>query len=86
VDFHKRKAAHATIVLTKVDDPSEFGVAVLKENGAITEFQEKPRKEEIRSNLASTGFYVLEPEVLDYIETEKYDFAMDLFPRLLRLN
>jgi mannose-1-phosphate guanylyltransferase / phosphomannomutase len=86
VSFHQRKAAHATVVLTKVNNPSDFGVAVLDEDGVIVEFQEKPKKEEARSDLVSTGFYVLEPDVLDHIENERWDFARDLFPRLLKLH
>lgn len=86
MSFHRRSEAHATIVLTSVNNPSEFGVAVLDENDVITGFQEKPSREGTRSNLASTGFYILEPDVLDYIENEKWDFAKDLFPRLLKLQ
>ncbi len=33
----------------------------------------------------NTGMYILEPEVLDYIPQKKhYDFARDLFPKLLK--
>ena len=86
VKFHHASGAYATIVLTKVDDPSNFGVAVLDEINTITEFQEKPRREEARGNFVSTGFYLMEPDSLDYIEDEKWDFAKDLFPSLLKLH
>jgi mannose-1-phosphate guanylyltransferase len=86
VSLHRRSGAHATIALTRANDPSEFGVAILDENGVITGFQEKPSREEARSDLVSTGFYILEPDTLDYIENEKWDFAKDLFPRLLKLD
>ncbi len=86
VNFHRVHAAHATIVLTRVKDPSNFGVAVLDEDSAIIEFQEKPRTEEMRSNLVSTGFYIMEPDSLDYIKEEKWDFAKDLFPKFLELR
>jgi NDP-sugar pyrophosphorylase family protein len=86
MDFHHKSGALATIVLTRVHDPSDYGVAVIDEKNAITEFQEKPSKEEARSNLVSTGFYIMEPESLDYIMDNKWDFAKDLFPRLLDLH
>jgi NDP-sugar pyrophosphorylase family protein len=86
MSLHRRSGAHATIVLTRVNDPSEFGVAILDENGVITGFQEKPSREEAKSDLVSTGFYILEPDTLDHIENEKWDFAKDLFPRLLKLD
>jgi NDP-sugar pyrophosphorylase family protein len=84
VDLHRKSGALATIVLTRVHDPSDYGVAVLDEKNVITEFQEKPSKEEARSNLVSTGFYIMEPESLDYITDHRWDFAKDLFPRLLK--
>ena len=86
VKFHQETRATATIVLTRVHDPSDYGVAVLDGRNTITEFQEKPSREEARSNLVSTGFYVLEPEAVDYIMDEKWDFAKDLFPSLLRFR
>nr|MBA2714723.1 NDP-sugar synthase [Rubrobacteraceae bacterium] len=50
----------------------------------IVGFQEKPDPAEALSNLANTGIYVLEPEALKYIpEGTFFDFAEDVFPRLL---
>jgi NDP-sugar pyrophosphorylase family protein len=86
VDFHRASGAHATIVLTRVKDPSNFGVALLDKDNAITEFQEKPSQEEARGDLVSTGFYLMEPESIDFITDNRWDFAKDLFPSLLRLH
>ncbi|MBS2008173.1 MAG: NDP-sugar synthase [Cyanobacteria bacterium SZAS TMP-1] len=84
---HKAKGALASIALKQVDDVSHFGVAVLDEDGFIKGFQEKPAKEEALSNLASTGIYVLEPEVFDHIPREgDYGFGRQLFPKLVREN
>ena len=50
----------------------------------ILSFQEKPDPREAISTLANTGIYVFEPEVLEYIpEDTFFDFARDVFPRLL---
>jgi len=83
--FHREKKAMATIVLTKVDDPTHYGIAVLDENHQIVKFLEKPSSKEVFSKLANAGTYVLEPEVFDYIETDKgeIDFSKDLFPVLI---
>jgi mannose-1-phosphate guanylyltransferase len=84
VDFHKEKKAAATIALTPVEDTTEYGVAVLDGEGRISGFQEKPDPSEAISNLANTGIYVLEPEALEYVpEGAFFDFAKNLFPRLL---
>ena len=84
VAFHKEKGALATIALHRVYDTSEFGVVELDEEGNILGFQEKPDPKEAISTLASAGVYVLEPEALSYIpENTFFDFANDVFPRLL---
>ena len=84
LQLHKKNKATATIALTKVEDPSHFGVAKLQED-KILEFIEKPKKEEAPSNWINSGYYILEPEVFD-IAKEK-DFAMmekDIFPKLAK--
>src|SRR5215210_7567460 len=84
VDFHREKGAIATLALKRVSDTSEYGVAELDAEKNVLRFQEKPKVREAASDLASTGIYVLEPEVLDYIPSDTFfDFARDVFPRLL---
>ncbi len=84
VAFHKEKGALVTIGLRRIYDTSEFGVVELDEGYNIRGFQEKPDPEEAVSTLANTGIYVFEPRVLEYIpENTFFDFAHDVFPRLL---
>jgi mannose-1-phosphate guanylyltransferase len=84
VAFHKEKGALATIALHRVSNTSEFGVVEIDEEGDILGFQEKPAPEEAISTLANSGVYVFEPRVLEYIpENTFFDFARDVFPRLL---
>jgi mannose-1-phosphate guanylyltransferase len=86
-DYHKKKGAKATIALTEVKNPEDFGIVILDKNQAIVRFKEKPKKEEIFSNLINAGIYILEPEVLDVIpENEKFDFSKNVFPKLLENN
>jgi NDP-sugar pyrophosphorylase family protein len=84
--FHSDKQGEVSIALTNVEDPSAYGVAIVDEENEIVKFVEKPAPGTVPSNLVSTGFYILEPEVLDYVENEKWDFAKDLFPYLMRLG
>ena len=84
VAFHEDSGSEATLVLQEVDDPSEFGIVVFDDEGRVERFLEKPDPEEVFSYTANTGIYVLEPAVLEAIPTgEEYDFADDLFPKLL---
>ncbi len=85
LDFHRKNKAMITIVLTEVDDPRQFGIVEM-ENNRIIRFLEKPEKDQTFSRIASTGIYVLEPEVLNYIKTIPYDVANDLFPELMKNN
>ncbi len=84
VTFHKEKDALATIALSRVYDPSQYGVVDVDGAGNIVGFQEKPEPEEVLSTVANTGIYVLEPRVLDYVpDNTFFDFARDVFPKLL---
>lgn len=84
VAFHEDRGAEATLVLQEVDDPSEFGIVIVDDEGRVERFLEKPDPEEVFSYTANTGIYVLEPSVLEDIPAgEEYDFSDDLFPKLL---
>lgn len=84
IAFHKEKGSLATIVLTRVPNPIEFGVVITNPDGEIVRFLEKPSTSEIFSDTVNTGTYILEPEVLAYLPLEQEkDFSKDLFPILL---
>ncbi|NLM53009.1 MAG: NTP transferase domain-containing protein [Firmicutes bacterium] len=84
VDFHRQKGGIATLVLTSVETPLEYGVVIADKDGRITRFLEKPAWGEVFSDTVNTGIYILEPEVLDFIPVnKKFDFAQDLFPLLM---
>ncbi|MFZ5632539.1 MAG: sugar phosphate nucleotidyltransferase [Bacillota bacterium] len=85
VGFHRERGALATLVLTRVATPLEYGVVITSPEGNITQFLEKPSWGEVFSDTVNTGIYVLEPEVLEYVKPGRmFDFSRDLFPLLLR--
>ncbi|MGB7444750.1 MAG: mannose-1-phosphate guanyltransferase [Coleofasciculaceae cyanobacterium] len=87
IEFHKSKKSKATLVLTRVPNPIEFGVVITDEEMRIRRFLEKPSTSEIFSDTVNTGTYILEPSVLDYLPAnEESDFSKDLFPLLLEKN
>ncbi|MGH9184189.1 MAG: sugar phosphate nucleotidyltransferase [Acidimicrobiales bacterium] len=67
VDFHRAAGAEGTISLTRVEDPSPFGVVTTTGAGRVTAFVEKPAPGAAPGDLVSAGHYVLEPSVLDRI-------------------
>jgi len=84
VRTHRDKGALATIALSLVDDPSEYGIVLMNEDSRITRFLEKPKGEVIFSNTANTGVYVFQPEIFELIPRGTfYLFGKQVFPLLL---
>ncbi len=87
IDFHRRREAMVTIALKSVDNPLEFGVVIVDEDGRIERFLEKPGWGQVFSDTINTGIYVMEPEVLDHIPAGvPYDFSHELFPKLFEMR
>ncbi|HSB70686.1 MAG TPA: sugar phosphate nucleotidyltransferase [Candidatus Methylomirabilis sp.] len=86
---HEVRGADVTIAAMPVpwEDTHRFGVIVAKEDGSISDFQEKVRN--AKSNLASMGVYVfnfaaLVEELRAVVGTRKgYDFGKDIIPGML---
>jgi len=84
VDFHRSCGGRATILLTPVEDPSRYGLVRVHADGRVRSFLEKPRPEEIDTNLINAGMYVLEPEVLDLIPPGRpVSIEREVFPQLV---
>ena len=84
IGVHQDTDAKITIALTPVDNPCEFGIARVDASGRISEFKEKPKPEEVFSNLINAGVYVLQKEVLSRVPPNQFfDFSKDLVPIIL---
>ena len=82
--FHREMGAVATIVLTRVEDPTAFGMVETDAEARILRFVEKPAPERVTTPWVNAGTYILEPEVLRYAPAGKpFMFERGLFPRLL---
>ena len=81
-DFYLKSGALAAMAVKEVADPSAFGVVVSDKDGRVLRFEEKPLNPV--SHTVNTGVYVMDKAALSMVpENTKYDFAKDLFPRLL---
>jgi mannose-1-phosphate guanylyltransferase len=83
---HRAKAAIASVVAMDVPlaDVQSYGIVVASQDGRIASFQEKPRPQDAKSTLASTGIYIFEPEVLELVpQGQTYDIGSQLFPQLV---
>lgn len=78
IDFHRQQKTLAT--LTAVQPPGRFGAFTLShEKTRITQFREKSLEDEAWIN---GGFFVLEPQVLDYIEGDSTIWEREPMMRL----
>ncbi len=81
--FHKTNNKVCTLALTTVDDPSNFGVALMNGNKIVT-FIEKPAKEGAPSKLINSGVFIIEPEILKYVPDGFAMLEQDVFPKLAK--
>ncbi len=77
--FHRAHGKMAT--LTAVRPPARFGRLDLGDGGAVSEFTEKPQSGEGWINGA---FFVLEPDVFNYIDGDESSFERDALVRLAK--
>ena len=82
LEIHKQNNAIATIVLDGQRSQKGKGV-VIKDKERVLKFIEKPKKE-IVGGLISSGFYIMEPSVLDVIPEGFSDFGKDILPKLIK--
>jgi mannose-1-phosphate guanylyltransferase/mannose-1-phosphate guanylyltransferase/phosphomannomutase len=98
-EFHESHDGIATLATKRVEDTSQFGVAITGADGRIQGFQEKPNPAEALSDLANCGIYMFRAEIFDFFpgpgesraagpgDPEGFaDWAMDVFPRLLEAD
>ena len=78
--FHKSHGKEGTIVVTKVEEPSKYGVVVYGEDGKITRFVEKPV--EFVGNRINAGLYVFNPSILKRIELKPTSIERAIFPQM----
>lgn len=82
--FHRARGAALSAALYRVPRPWDCGIVALDEDGRIVRFVEKPPRDQVFSDLANAGVYVMEPHLVPLIPPEQfYDFGHDLLPRLL---
>ena len=85
INFHLKKKSIATITLTRVSNPLQYGIVITNEDGKIVRFLEKPSWGEVFSDTINTGIYILNPKIFDFVpEKKEFDFSKNLFPLLLK--
>lgn len=89
VGFHRRHGGRATIALTRVSDPSRYGLVRTDADGRVAAFLEKPAPEtltdaERAAPWINAGTYVLDRDVLDALPLgEPVSIERSVFPGLV---
>lgn len=79
IAFHKAHGNQGTILVTKVEEPSKYGVIVnRKASSLIDRFVEKPQ--EYVGNKINAGIYMLNPSMLSRIELRPTSIEKEVFP------
>jgi len=76
IEFHQKQKRLAT--LTAVRPPARFGQMILSD-GKVTEFKEKPQ---IGEGWINGGFFVLQPEVVNYIDGDQTAWEFDSLEKI----
>ena len=79
VRYHRESGNLITLVASMKNYTIPYGVAETAEGGALVTLTEKPEF----NFLVSTGFYVLEPQVLQDIEVDEFAHITDVINRYL---
>ncbi len=87
IAFHKNKGGLATVACLPLENPTARGIIEMDDSKRILRFKEKPKPEEVTTNIGNAGIYIVEPEIFAHIPTDRdYDFGRDIFPRLIAEN
>src|SRR6185295_11446195 len=82
---HKDNESELTICLTRVKDPTAYGLVETKDDGRIKRFLEKPSWDEVTTNTVNAGTYIFNPSILGWIPPKvQYSLERGLFPTLLQ--
>ncbi|XP_070815085.1 mannose-1-phosphate guanylyltransferase catalytic subunit beta [Chaetodon trifascialis] len=79
LQFHHNHGKEGTIVVTRVEEPSKYGVVVFEaDSGRIHRFVEKPQV--FVSNKINAGIYIFNPSMLSRIQLRPTSIEKEIFP------
>lgn len=78
--YHRAHGAEGTIMVTKVEEPSRYGVVVHDAKGKIERFVEKPAV--FVGNRINAGVYLFNPSILNRIELKPTSIEREVFPQM----
>jgi len=84
LELHRKSGAKATIATTPVEDPTMYGLVESDASGRVSRFLEKPKREEVTTNMINAGAWFVEGDVLSRVPANtNFSFERNIFPALL---
>lgn len=79
LDFHRGKAALATLTVARMEDAADYGTVRTDPQGHITAFEEKTPG---REGLVNVGIYCFERTVFRNMPARPFSLERDFFPKM----
>jgi len=85
IEFHSSKNAIFSMLLSKSNNSSRFGLVTVNKNHEIIQFHEKTKdlKPRATQGLINAGVYVANTKLLRDFKSERFDIEKDVFPSLI---
>ncbi|MEG1632846.1 MAG: sugar phosphate nucleotidyltransferase [Oscillospiraceae bacterium] len=81
---HRAHSPAVTIALCESAEPLAYGLVLPDNSGEVRCFIEKPPWRRVVTDLVNTGIYIVSPAAMELVpQGAAFDFARDLFPRLM---
>lgn len=81
VNFHKSHGKHVTV--TALQPLARFGAMNISSAGEVIGFKEKPKA---NGNWINGGFFVMQPEVFNYLRADEVNIEVLALPKIMKDN
>jgi NDP-sugar pyrophosphorylase family protein len=84
--FHEKNNSDITAFVHKSSHPKDSDILQIDENGKVIKFVSKHEDHTNAGELSNSGLCIIEPEILNLMEKNIFNFENYLFPRILENN
>lgn len=82
VEFHEKNRSNATLIVHESSHPEDSDIAQLRKDGRIIKLVHKPGNSDF-GNIGSAAWYIVSPQIFEFLPNGKSDFIKDVFPRMM---
>jgi len=85
-NFHDSKNSQITVLVHKSSHPHDSDILEIEKDFRVKKFVSKHEDHSGCGNLSNAGLCIIEPEILDVMEEEVFNFENYLFPKIIKKN